>query len=57
VIGEHETHALRQPCGIVDVQKLIRAVRVGVRPQHAGNEELCVRKPLAQRAERGTNRP
>src|ERR1043165_189058 len=41
-------HASGQPLRVVDVQELVRAVGVGVRPEHAGDEELRLRKLHAE---------
>ena len=49
VIGEHLRHARRQLARRLDVQELIRPMRVRVRAEHAGDQELRARE-IARRA-------
>src|SRR6202030_2340899 len=47
-IREHHAHAFGQPRRITEMQELIGAMRVGMRSEHAGHEELRLWKALAE---------
>jgi len=53
VVGEDERHAAREFPRVLDVQEFVRAVRVGVRTQHSGDEELGAREALAEHPHEG----
>ena len=53
VIGEHQRDAGGELLRVLEVQELVRAVRVGVRTEDPGDEELRVREALAEHSHEG----
>src|SRR3954464_1267092 len=51
--SDNVSHAGGQLLGVVDMQEFIRPVRVRVRPEHAGDEELRLREFRAQHRHEG----
>ena len=48
MVGKHLRDDLRDPAAGRDVQEFVGAVRVGMRPQHAGHDKLRLRETLAE---------
>jgi len=53
MLGEHHGDACREFLGVFHIQKFIGTMRIGMRPQHARDEELRTGKLPSQHAHEG----